>query len=183
MDFNILMYFVFGVVAIGGGLVMLFARHPIRSAMGLLATMLALAGMYAILQAHSIAAFQVIIYAGAIMVLIIYFIMLLDIKSEDYLKPFSKLFWIGAPILALLAIFFIYKLAAAIGGQDNAFASFSSTAYPDKTPEVFGGIKIFSERLLNKYLFAFEYVSTLLFAAIVAVISIVQLDWKGRKNE
>ena len=183
MDFNTLMYYVFGVAAIAGGLVLLFAKHPIRGAMGLLATMLALAGMYAILQAHSIAIFQLIIYAGAIMILIIYFIMLLDIKSEDYLRPFSKLFWIGAPILALLAIFFIYKLYTAIGGEPDVFAKLSSTAMPDQSPEAFGGIKIFSRILLTKYLFAFEYVSTLLFAAIVAVISIVQLDWKGRKNE
>lgn len=183
MDFNILMYIVFGVVAIAGGLVLLFAKHPIRGAMGLLATMVALAGMYAILQAHSIAIFQLIIYAGAIMVLIIYFIMLLDIKSEDYLRPFSKLFWIGAPILTLLAIFFIYKLYTAIGGEPDVFAKLSSSAMPEQSPEDFGGIKIFSIILLTKYLFAFEYVSTLLFAAIVAVISIVQLDWKGRKNE
>lgn len=183
MDFNILMYYVFGVVAIAGGLVLLFAKHPIRGAMGLLATMLALAGMYAILQAHSIAIFQLIIYAGAIMVLIIYFIMLLDIKSEDYLRPFSKLFWIGAPILILLAIFFIYKLYTTIGSEPNAFTNLSSTTIPGQSPEKFGGIKIFSKNLLTKYLFAFEYVSTLLFAAIIAVISIVQLDWKGRKNE
>jgi len=183
MDFNILMYIVFGVVAIAGGLVLLFAKHPIRGAMGLLATMVALAGMYAILQAHSIAIFQLIIYAGAIMVLIIYFIMLLDIKSEDYLRPFSKLFWIGAPILALLAIFFIYKLYTAIGGEPDPFANLNPNLMPEQSAQDFGGIKIFSKNLLTKYLFAFEYVSTLLFAAIVAVISIVQLDWKGRKNE
>jgi NADH-quinone oxidoreductase subunit J len=177
------MYFAFGIVAIAGGLVLLFAKHPIRGAMGLLATMLSLAGMYAILQAHSIAIFQVIIYAGAIMVLIIYFIMLLDIKSEDYLQPFSKLFWIGGPILALLAIFFIYKLYSAIDGNESAFADLSTSSLSSVSPEDFGGIKIFSKTFLTKYLFAFEYVSTLLFAAIVAVISIVQLDWKGRKNE
>ena len=182
MDFNILMYYVFGVVAIAGGLVLIFAKHPIRGAMGLLTTMLALAGMYAILHAHSIAVFQVIIYAGAIMVLIIYFIMLLDIKSEDYLKPFSKLFWIGGPLLLLLAVFFIYKLAVVINGHENALATLSSNSFIE-LPEDFGGIKIFSNNLLNKYLFAFEYVSTLLFAAIVAVIAIVQLDWKGRRNE
>ena len=145
--------------------------------------MVALAGMYAILQAHSIAIFQLIIYAGAIMVLIIYFIMLLDIKSEDYLRPFSKLFWVGAPILTLLAIFFIYKLYTVIGGEQDAFGNLSSGSLAEESPENFGGIKIFSTTLLTKYLFAFEYVSTLLFAAIVAVISIVQLDWKGRKNE
>ena len=90
MDFNILMYFVFGIVAIAGGLILLFAKHPIKGAMGLLVSMLALAGLFAILQAHSIAVFQVIIYAGAIMVLIIYFLMLLDIKSEDYLRSYRQ---------------------------------------------------------------------------------------------
>ena len=182
MDFNILMYYVFGIVAIAGALVLVFAKHPIRGAMGLLTTMLALAGMYAILQAHSIAVFQVIIYAGAIMVLIIYFIMLLDIKSEDYLKPFSKLFWIGVPILALLTIFFIYKLFTVVNGQENAFAELSTNS-TTALKEDFGEISVFSKKLLTNYLFAFEYVSTLLFAAIVAVIAIVQLDWKGRRNE
>jgi len=183
MDFNILMYFVFGVVAVSGGLILLFAKHPINGAMGLLASMLALAGMYAILQAHSIAVFQIIIYAGAIMVLIIYFLMLLDIKSEVYLQSYAKLVWTGGPILALLAIFFIYKLYTVFQGQPGVFNDISTAISPAAKPENFGGIKVFSKTLLTKYLFAFEFVSTLLFAAIVAVISIVQLDWKGRKNE
>jgi len=59
----------------------------------------------------------------------------------------------------------------------------STAISPAANPENFGGIKVFSKTLLTKYLFAFEFVSTLLFAAIVAVISIVQLDWKGRKND
>lgn len=183
MDFNILMYIVFGIVAIAGGLVLIFAKHPIRGAMGLLTSMLALAGMYALLHAHSIAIFQVIIYAGAIMVLVIYFIMLLDIKTEDYLKPYSKLFVFGGPILGLLAIFFIYKLYTVFGSDNNAFRNLTSDMELVDHPGDFGGIQIFSRNLLTKYLFAFEYVSTLLFAAIVAVIAIVQLDWKGRKNE
>ncbi|MBC8182771.1 NADH-quinone oxidoreductase subunit J [candidate division KSB1 bacterium] len=183
MDFNILMYFVFGMVAIAGGLVLLFAKHPIKGAMGLLVSMLALAGLYAILQAHSIAVFQVIIYAGAIMVLIIYFLMLLDIKSEDYLKSYAKLVWTGGPILLLLAIFFIYKLYTVFKGQPGALSDMSTVVDPMTVPESFGGIKEFSTALLTKYMFAFEFVSTLLFAAIVAVISIVQLDWRGRKND
>jgi len=183
MDFNILMYYVFGITAIAGGLIMLFARHPIRSALGLLTSMLALAGMYAILQAHSIAAFQVIIYAGAVMVLIIYFIMLLDIKSDDYLRSYSKLFWVGGPVIAAMVALFIYKLYAAISGQVQPFAALNASVDPSATPKDIGSIRLFSSALLTKYVFAFEYVSTVLFAAIVAVISIVQLDWKGRKNE
>ncbi len=183
MDFNVLMYYVFGVTAIFGGIVLVFAKHPIRGAMGLLATMLALAGMYAILQAHSIAVFQVIIYAGAIMVLIIYFIMLLDIKSEDYLKKYSKLSIPGGLIILMLIILFIYKLILVLKSQPGFFEEISLMQRPGMTPENFGGIKVFSKGLLSKYLFAFEFVSTLLFAAIVAVISIVQLDWRGKKHE
>ncbi len=181
MDFNILMYIFFGIVSIAGAIILLIAKHPIRGAMGLLTTMLALAAMYAQLHAHSIAVFQVIIYAGAVMVLIVYFIMLLDIKSEDYAKPFSKFFWLGAPILFLVIIFFIFKLSAIIK-SDGAFISILNSDFSSADiPNIYGGIKIFSKELLTKYLFAFEFVSTLLFAAIVAVIAIVQLDWKGKK--
>ena len=183
MDFNILMYYAFGVIAIFGGLILVFAKHPIRGAMGLLVTMIALAGMYAILQAHSIAVFQVIIYASAIMVLIIYFIMLLDIRTEDYKRSFTNLFWIGGPLLLLLAAFFIYKLYTIINYQSGELGKLSTVIDPRVAPKEFGGIKIFSKGLLSNYLFAFEFVSTLLFAAIVAVIAIVQLDWRGRKND
>ena len=182
MDFNIFMYYSFGTVAIAGAIVLLFAKHPLRGAMGLLTTMLALAGMYAQLQAHSIAVFQVIIYGGAIMVLIIYFIMLLDIKSDDYIKSYAKLFWIGGPIVILLALFFMFKLYTIISNPENAFSTLT-TLNATNLPENFGKIKPFSKNLLIKYLFAFEYVSTLLFAAIVAVISIVQLDWRGHRDE
>ncbi|OQX87917.1 hypothetical protein B6D60_02895 [candidate division KSB1 bacterium 4484_87] len=183
MDFNVLMYILSGLVAIAGGLILIIAKHPIRGAMGLLIAMLALAAMYAILQAHSIAVFQIIIYAGAIMVLIIYFIMLLDIKSDDYRRPFSKFFWLGGAFILLLTIFFVLKLYFAIAGQPDVFKAMSLSANPASSPDTFGGIELFSKGLMSRYLFAFEFVSTLLFAAIVAVISIVQLDWKGRKNE
>ncbi len=183
MDFNVLMYILSGIIAIAGGLILIFAKHPIRGAMGLLITMLALAGMYAILQAHSIAAFQVIIYAGAIMVLVIYFIMLLDIKSKDYSKPFSKFFKYGGIFILLLTVYFVFRLYLAIKGQPEVFKLISISADPASSPDTFGGIELFSKGLMSKYLFAFEFVSTLLFAAIVAVISLVQLDWRGRKNE
>ncbi|MBN2090333.1 NADH-quinone oxidoreductase subunit J, partial [candidate division KSB1 bacterium] len=63
MNFNIIMFIVFGVLAIAGGVALFLAKHPIRGALGLLGSMLSLAGMYAILNAHAIAAFQIIIYA------------------------------------------------------------------------------------------------------------------------
>lgn len=180
MDFNIIMYIFLGALSVAGGIILIMAKHPIRGALGLLLTMLSLAGMYAILNAHAIAVFQVIIYAGAIMVLIIYIIMLLDIRGEDFNRPFSPFVYIGAPIILVLAGLLIYKLFDYGLGATNDFSMLGGTTTP--LPDDYGSVSAIGTSLLKKYIFPFEYVSTLLFAAIVAVIAIVQLDWKGRKK-
>lgn len=180
MDFNIIMYIILGALAVVGGIVLILAKHPIRGALGLLLTMLSLAGMYAILNAHAIAVFQVIIYAGAIMVLIIYIIMLLDIQSEDFKRPFSPFVYLGVPIILILAGALIYKFFDYGLGASNDFSLLGGTK--TALPDDYGTVSVIGTNLLKKYVFSFEYVSTLLFAAIVAVIAIVQLDWKGRKK-
>jgi len=175
MDFNIIMFIVFGLLAIAGGIVLFISKHPIRGALGLLGSMLCLAGMYAILNAHAIAAFQVIIYAGAVMVLITYIIMLLDIKSKDFIDPFSHHFYFGIPIVAILLIILLIKII------NIDFSTLVTQTNAAKDSAEYGTITALGKNLLSNYLFSFEYVSTLLFAAIIAVIAIVQLDWKGRK--
>lgn len=176
MNFNIIMFIVFGVLAIAGGVALFLAKHPIRGALGLLGSMLSLAGMYAILNAHAIAAFQVIIYAGAVMVLITYIIMLLDIRTEDYTLPFSKYFMIGIPIVLILGVIFLIRLIK----LDFSKLVFTPTV---ATAQSFGSVREIGYNLMSKFLFSFEFVSTLLFAAIVAVIALVQLDWKGRQKD
>lgn len=176
MNFNIIMYVVFGLLAIAGGVALFIARHPIRGAMGLLGAMLSLAGMYAILNAHAIAVFQVIIYAGAIMVLVTYIIMLLDLRTEDFLHPFSRFITIGLPLVIIAAVLLLVKVfGIRISEIVPNVNSMTMSAH-------FGTVKSIGKELITKYLFSFEYVSTLLFAAIVAVIAIVQLDWKGHKK-
>ena len=176
MDFNIIMYIVFGILAVAGAIVLFIARHPIRGALGLLGTMLSLAGMYAVLMAHAIAAFQVIIYAGAVIVLIVYIVMLLDIRTEDFTNPFARFYGWGIPLVAIFGVIFLVKITA-IKIDWLRFSPFKP-----RLAEGYGTVISLGEELMNKYLFSFEFVSTILFAAIVAVIALVQLDWKGRKN-
>jgi NADH-quinone oxidoreductase subunit J len=176
MDLNIIMYVVFGLLAIAGGAALFIARHPIRGALGLLGSMLALAGMYATLHVHAIAAFQVIIYAGAVMVLITYIIMLLDIRTEDFIKPFSRYYRWGVPLVLIFVIFLIVRFAGV------HFSQMLATGAIGVFEKDFGTLIPLGKELIVNYLFVFEYVSTLLFAAIVAVIALVQMDWKGRKK-
>ena len=70
---------------------MLVMRHPMRVALALVVTMLALAGVYALLGVHVIAVFQVLIYVGAVMVFMVYVIMLLDVRDRSYSGKFSRL--------------------------------------------------------------------------------------------
>ena len=70
---------------------MLVLRHPMRVALALTATMLSLAGVYALLGVHVIAVFQVLIYVGAVMVFMVYAIMLLDVRDRSFTRRFSGL--------------------------------------------------------------------------------------------
>ena len=70
-----------GVAALASAVLMLVLRHPMRVALALVATMLSLAGVYAMLGAHAVAVFQILIYVGAVMVFMVYVIMLLDVRD------------------------------------------------------------------------------------------------------
>src|ERR1700719_3357593 len=80
---HLILFLAFGAVCVGGAVNLLAQRHPINSALSLIAVMAALAGEYLLLGAEFVAAVQVIVYAGAIMVLFVFVIMLLNAGEEE----------------------------------------------------------------------------------------------------
>jgi NADH-quinone oxidoreductase subunit J len=146
--------------ALAGAGLMLVLRHPMRVALALVATMLSVAGVYAMLGAHAIAIFQVLIYVGAVMVFMVYVIMLLDVRDETLAARYSWLLLPGAvAFIALLAV-----LGAAV--------------WRGLAPFVAGapfGLKPFAAALLNAYWLHFELVSVLLVAAVVAALAVLEL--------
>ena len=158
--------YLFGLTALAAAASMLVLRHPMRVALALIATMLSLAGVYAMLGVHVIAIFQVLIYVGAVMVFIVYVIMLTDVRDRSYTLRFSKLLIPGA--VAALA------LAALL-------ARVAVDALPPRTMPAGGGggaafgVQPFSEVFLEGYWLHFELVSVLLVAAVVAALAIVEV--------
>jgi NADH-quinone oxidoreductase subunit J len=157
--------YLFGLTALAAAASMLVLRHPMRVALALIATMLSLAGVYAMLGVHVIAIFQVLIYVGAVMVFMVYVIMLTDVRDRSYTMRFSKLLIPGA--VAALA------LAALL-------ARVAVDALPPRTPTAAGGgaafgVQPFSEIFLEGYWLHFELVSVLLVAAVVAALAIVEV--------
>ena len=157
----------FVLAALGGGLLMLVARHPMRVALALISTMISLAAIYAILGVHVIAVFQVLIYVGAVMVFMVYAIMLLDVRDPSFTHRYSGYLLPGLAALAVLVVAFLRGLGGTAPAADGEAAGSTFDVQP------------FSAAFLNDYWLYFELTSVLLLAAVVAAIAILKARRRG----
>ncbi len=142
-----------------------FSRNPVTSAMFLVLTIISLAGLFVLLHAFFLAAVQILVYAGAVMVLFLFVIMMLDLKEEERRK-IKLLGAVGGLISvgAILAIFLtsLVKPQAQLGAVQS--------------PTVEGGTVDLAKLLFTQYLLPFEIVSVLLLVAIVGVVLLSKKD-------
>jgi NADH-quinone oxidoreductase subunit J len=159
-----LLLVVFAACALVGAVLVLVLREPMRVAMALISTMVFLGGVYGLLGVHFIAAFQVLIYVGAVMVFIVYVIMLLDPRDSAVRRRFSGLLIPGVIACGL----FIVALSGLVWNGVG------------QVPRAAGGagftLAQFSSQFLNEYWLEFELTSVLLVAAIVAAIAVIQVS-------
>jgi NADH-quinone oxidoreductase subunit J len=142
-----------------------FSRNPVTSAMFLVLTIASLAGLFVLLHAFFLAAVQVLVYAGAVMVLFLFVIMLLNLKEEERRKV--KKLGIGAGLVCVGAIFGIL------------LASISRTQIDvQENPMLEGGTVPLGSLLFKHYLLPFEIVSLLLLVAMVGVVLLSKKDLK-----
>src|SRR3982075_2370354 len=114
MTATLIIFFVLAALAVGGALSLIFQKHPIHSALSLIVVMVCLAGLYLLMGAEFVAAVQIIVYGGAIMVLFVFVIMLLNAGEEER-TDFSKIAkFAGLP----LALALTSSLAAAVVRTD-----------------------------------------------------------------
>src|ERR1700726_3563791 len=103
MSLPFIVFFVFAFIAVFGALTLILAKEPIHSALALVLVMISLAVLYLMLGAEFIAAVQVIVYAGAIMVLFVFVIMLLNAGSEERTRGSRIALFVGVPGVVVLA--------------------------------------------------------------------------------
>jgi len=161
-----LLLVVFAAGALIGALLMIVLRQPMRVATALISTMVFLGGIYGLLGVHFIAAFQVLIYVGAVMVFMVYVIMMLDPRDPAIQSRFSRLLVPGVAGFACL----VFVL---VGATWKA-----APAPPAGVPEGFG-LQQFAVIFLREYWLHFELTSVLLVAAIVAAVAVVKLNRRG----
>ena len=153
------LFYVFAALTLLCGILVIvnpFSRNPVTSAMFLVLTIISMSGLFILLHAFFLAAVQIIVYAGAVLVLFVFVIMLLDMKEEQRRK--IKLYGFVVGIIA-------------VGGILSAFLkSLASLKTPDDAPHVEGDTIALGHLLFTQYTLPFEIVSVLLLVAMIGVI-------------
>jgi len=163
------LFYLFAALTVGCALMVVanpFSRNPVTSAMFLVLTIVSMAGLFVLLHAFFLGAVQILVYAGAVMVLFLFVIMLLDLKEEERRK--IKLFGLIGGLVsvgAILAIFLQSLQTARPGANLSAAGADGSTV-------------ALGRLLFTDYLLPFEIVSVLLLVAMVGVILLSKKELK-----
>lgn len=182
MDATILnlVFYALAVVAVGSALGVVFGRSPVASLLFMVSTLASVAGIYVLLEAHFLAAIQVMVYAGAIMVLFLFVIMLLNL-GHDYQQDLKG--W-GFSLLAL-------GLSGSIGGLlvqrffDLEGAGLSlglavtGGSELDQSIQELGALGVIAEPLYTTYVVPFEITGILLLVAIVGALVLAKRNVDG----
>ncbi len=170
MDISPIFFYAFAGLAIACSLMVVFKKNPVGSAFSLVMVFFSFAGIYALLDAHLIAALQIFVYAGAIMVLFIFVIMLLnaDVPSFDLARSHLGV-KIAAGVLSLtLFCLFVWSF------QNSRNILPVGEFTPQNIEAAGGNTQVLSEMLFSEYILPFELTSVLLLAGIVGAVALAK---------
>src|SRR6056297_2424296 len=160
------------VLTIGSGLGMVLNKNTVNSALFLVLNMVSIAGIYLLLQAQFLALIQILVYAGAIMVLFLFVIMLLNLDDE---KSLLDAFRVKYMLAFLLGVIIFGQILYSLGGVTDMLPEISSDMLYVGTVEAVG------EVLYTDFLYAFELTAILLTAAVVGALMVAQ--YKAKNSE
>ena len=171
-----ILFYVFAAFTLLFGLLVVanpFSRNPVTSAMFLVLTIISMACLFVLLNAFFLAAVQIIVYAGAVMVLFVFVIMLMDLKEEERRR--IKTFGIVAGLVSVGIILSVFiKSIFGSCGSGTCSVPLNTTA----TPLVEGDTHALGMLLYTKYTLPFEVISVLLLVAMIGVITLSKKDLK-----
>ena len=160
---QIAVFLVLAAVTVAGAVSLILQRHPIHSALSLIVVMVALAGLYLLQGAEFVAAVQIIVYAGAIMVLFVFVIMLLNAGEEERTNVSRLARYVGVPIGVVFLVEVAYWIGRAAAHLGSAPAEMVST-------------RDLSSLLFREYVFPFELTSFLILIALLGALVLARRE-------
>jgi NADH-quinone oxidoreductase subunit J len=158
--FSEILFIAFAALSVLGAMGLILFRHPMKGAMSLIVTMISLAGLYALLSAKLIFVLQLIVYAGAIMSLILFIIMFLNIQDNDLPVEEGRFLYLAGGIAVIIPIAsFLIKIVNSLPNSQVTIVG-----------NGFGGVKEVGLILFQDWLLPFEIVSLLLLVALIGAV-------------
>ena len=196
MNVEVVVFVVFAIVALAGAFTMVTARNPVYSALGLLSAMFAVAVFYVMNDAHFVAAVQVLIYAGAVMTLFLFVIMMIGVDKNDdrseqipFQRPIGLLLGGGLFALVLLAARTVWVTGLAVTADGTNLIVpdtgltvdlVSGAVTRDAADAGVGTIEAVSRELFGAWLLPFEATVLLLTIAAIGTVALAQFGPGGR---
>ena len=168
MNIAMAVFIACGVMAIVGALALILAREPVHSALALVLVMISLAILYLLLGAAFIAAIQILVYAGAIMVLFVFVIMLLNAGEEVRTNVSRLAKWVGLPLGMFFLLEMAYSLFRHFGGR-AASLNAAAAPVPVSTQQL-------SMRLFTEFVLPFELTSILILIAVLGALVLAKRE-------
>ena len=165
MDFKLFVFWVFSLVLIGAAVGVITTRNPVQAALYLVLAFFNSAIIWMLLEAEFLSITLVLVYVGAVMVLFLFVVMMLDINLSPLREGFTRYLPLGALIVGAIVVQMIFLLRA---------KSFSSEKFPVPTPRGadYNNTQELGMAMYTDYLFQFEVAAVILLVAIVAAIAL-----------
>ena len=168
MGLDAIFFYVFGALAVGASLLVIGQRNPVYSVLLLIASFAALAGLYVVLDAPFAAVTQIIVYAGAIMVLFLFVVMLLNVPREDAAE-YDREHPLNRPAARRFGALLVVGLAVELGWA-IWYVSGRQAALAETPAGTVSSVREIGRVMFTDYAFPFEVTSILILAALVGSI-------------
>jgi NADH-quinone oxidoreductase subunit J len=171
MEFKTILFYIFAAVTVLAALRVITARNPVHAALFLVLAFFNVAGLWMLLQAEFLALVLIMVYVGAVMVLFLFVVMMLDINIEEVRQGF----WKNLPLGALVGGLMVAEMAAVLSGRYFSLANLP----PQTLPANYSNTKDLARVLYTDYAYPFEIASVIL---LVGIIAAVMLTLRRRKD-
>lgn len=169
-----LMFYTFATVLIGAAIGVIFSRNPVHAVMFLVLAFFNSSVLWLLLQAEFLAITLVLVYVGAVMVLFLFVVMMIDINVERLRDGFTRY----APVGLLVAVIMVVELGQVIWVRSWGIATLTDAP---ELPEGYSNTKALGEVMYTEHVYAFELASVILLLAIVAAITLTMRKRPGLK--
>ncbi|MDO9598351.1 MAG: NADH-quinone oxidoreductase subunit J [Azoarcus sp.] len=174
MEFKTFVFYFLAVILVFAALRVITARNPVQAALYLVLAFFNAAGIWLLLHAEFLAITLVMVYVGAVMVLFLFVVMMLDINMERVRQGF----WSYLPVGALIGVLLVIEMAMVLGGQ---YFSLEAMPMPPEPQAAYSNTRELGRVLYTDYVYPFELASLVLLIAMVAAVSLTLRKRKGTK--